>query len=34
MGVVAELIAAAIRGKNVKAEVNGFRGKYVEMRYV
>lgn len=34
MGQIAEFMAAAIRGKNVKAEVNRFRGRYVEMQYV
>ncbi len=33
MGQLAELMASAIRGKSVKAEVNRFRGKYVEMQY-
>ncbi|OGG56513.1 MAG: glycine hydroxymethyltransferase [Candidatus Handelsmanbacteria bacterium RIFCSPLOWO2_12_FULL_64_10] len=34
MGQIAEFMAAAIKGKNVKAEVNRFRGRYVEMQYV
>jgi glycine hydroxymethyltransferase len=34
MGQIAELMAAAIRGRNVKGEVNAFRGRYVEMQYV
>ena len=34
MGRIAELMAASIRGKNVKAEVNAFRGKHVEMQYI
>ena len=34
MGRIAELMAASIRGKNIKAEVNGFRGRYLEMHYV
>ncbi|MBI2950869.1 serine hydroxymethyltransferase [bacterium] len=34
MGQVAEFTAAAIKGKDVKAEVNRFRGRYVEMQYV
>ena len=34
MGRIAELMAASIRGKNIKAEVNAFRGRYLEMHYV
>ena len=31
---LAELLADAIRGKAVKAEVNTLRGEYTEMHYV
>lgn len=34
MGQIAAFMASAIRGKRVKAEVNRFRGKFVEMQYV
>jgi len=34
MGQIAEYMAAAIRGRRVKAEVNAFRGKHVEMQYI
>jgi glycine hydroxymethyltransferase len=34
MGEVAQLIHDAIRGKNVKEQVNALRGRYTEMKYV
>ncbi|HEY3993400.1 MAG TPA: serine hydroxymethyltransferase [Ktedonobacteraceae bacterium] len=34
MGELAQLIHEAIRGKDVKAQVNKLRGRFVEMRYV
>ncbi|HVU66681.1 MAG TPA: serine hydroxymethyltransferase [Ktedonobacteraceae bacterium] len=34
MGELAQLMHDAIRGKNVKAQVNALRGRFVEMRYV
>jgi glycine hydroxymethyltransferase len=34
MGELAQLFHDAIRGKNVKAEVNALRGRFLEMRYV
>lgn len=34
MGELAQLMHDAIRGKDVKAQVNALRGRFVEMRYV
>jgi glycine/serine hydroxymethyltransferase len=34
MEELAELIGAAIRGKDVKEAVNRLRGRFVEMRFV
>ncbi|GER86745.1 serine hydroxymethyltransferase [Dictyobacter vulcani] len=34
MGELAQLLHDAVRGKNVKEQVNTLRGRYVEMRYV
>ena len=34
MGELAQLMHDAIRGKNVKAQVNALRGRFVEMKYV
>lgn len=34
MGELAHLMHDAIRGKNVKAQVNALRGRFVEMKYV
>jgi glycine hydroxymethyltransferase len=34
MGRLADLIAGAIKGTNVKAEVNALRGEFAEMQYV
>ena len=34
MGEVAQLMHEAIRGKNVKEQVNALRGRFIEMKYV
>jgi glycine hydroxymethyltransferase len=34
MGELAQLMHDAIRGKDVKAQVNSLRGRFVEMKYV
>ena len=33
MGQLAQLIHDAIRGNNVKSQVNALRGRFVEMKY-
>lgn len=34
MGELAQLMHDAIRGENVKSQVNALRGRYLEMKYV
>jgi glycine hydroxymethyltransferase len=34
MGELAQFIHDSVRGKNVKVQVNAFRARYTEMKYV